>query len=80
MITAKNENDYEITMKVGELNDICKKLKNGIHYIINTKVPEENMQNGILQIIESTKGTNQQVIPIKVFDRKYEAYKQASIN
>ena len=29
MTIAKNESDYEITIKVGELNDICKKLKNG---------------------------------------------------
>jgi uncharacterized hydantoinase/oxoprolinase family protein len=37
MQKTKNESDYELTVKVGELNDICKKLKNGINYIINTK-------------------------------------------
>lgn len=38
LIKAKNESDYELMMKVGEINDICKKLKNSLTFIIDASV------------------------------------------
>ena len=38
MTDVKNQSDYEVTVKVGEANDICRKLKNGVSYILDTKV------------------------------------------
>lgn len=36
LIRAKNESDYELTIRVGEANDICKKLKNDCSFIIDS--------------------------------------------
>jgi hypothetical protein len=34
LIRTKNESDYELTIKVGEANDICKKLNNDRSFLI----------------------------------------------
>jgi hypothetical protein len=36
LIRAKNESDYELTIRVGEANDICRKLKNDCSFIIDS--------------------------------------------
>jgi hypothetical protein len=36
MRTVKNQSDYELSVKIGEANDICVKLKNGTQYFIDT--------------------------------------------
>lgn len=33
---VKNQSNYELSMKVGQLNDICAKLKNGTTFYIQT--------------------------------------------
>lgn len=45
LIRAKNESDYELTIRAGEANDICKKLKNDCSFIIDSG-------NGSARIIE----------------------------
>ncbi len=45
LIRTKNESDYELTIKVGQANDICKKLRNDCSFIIDSG-------DGELKIVE----------------------------
>ena len=38
LIQTKNQSDYELTIKIGEVNDICKQLKNQYSYLIDASV------------------------------------------
>ncbi len=75
MIRAKNESHYELAIKVGELNDICKRLKNDLTYVILTK------EGGEIEIIEKSNKTDQsKEISQKMFERRYEELKTMNNN
>lgn len=73
LIRAKNESDYELTIRVGEANDICKKLKNDCSFIIDSG-------SGQARIIEVKSKTGEETeLPKKMFEKRYEQLKIASL-
>ena len=67
LIRAKNESDYELTIKVGEANDLCRKLKKDCSYIIDA-------EGGAARIIEAGKA-GEATLGRKLFERRYEELK-----
>lgn len=66
LIRAKNESDYELTIRVGEANDICKKLKNDCSFIIDS-------ESGQARIIEVKSKTGEETeLTKKIFEKRYE--------
>jgi hypothetical protein len=63
---------------VGEANDMAKNSKDACSYLINSGVPL-SPQDGEAQIIEVTKSGEETPISRKVFEKKYELLKAASL-
>lgn len=61
---VKNQSDYEVTVKVGEANDIGRKVKSAVHYMLDT-------QDGKLRILEVDKSGRQNVLTLKMFEKAY---------
>lgn len=60
---------------MGELNDICKRLKNDLSYVMVTK------EDGLMEIVEkSNKSDSSKVISQKMFERRYEELKTQNNN
>lgn len=73
LIRARNESDYELTIKVGEANDICKKLKNDCSFLIDSGTGEA-------RIVEvKTKTGEETTLSRKLFEKRYEQLKAASL-
>ncbi len=73
LIRAKNESDYELTIRVGEANDICKKLKNDSSFIIDSGSGEPRIIE-----VQSKNGVEVE-LPKKMFEKRYEQLKIASL-
>lgn len=43
---VKNQSNYELSLKIGEANDICNKLKNGTMYAIQTREVQVSVNLG----------------------------------
>lgn len=73
LIRARNESDYELTIKVGEANDICKKLKNDCSFLIDSG-------NGEARIVEVKTKTGEEItLSRKLFEKRYEQLKAVSL-
>lgn len=83
-------------MLIGETNDFCKKLKNGVSYVLNKQAKKIDQSKTLLSIKNKSAVNRSQMVDTLIivehskegtkelkmfeFQRKYQAFKEAAMN